>query len=375
MNKNNKTMKHNLIHTAALFLMLGMTATACTEDSPVTNPRQADAEIEPVAEYGDFARGADVSWITQMESEGLTFKNKAGEQAEVMQILRDDCGVDAIRLRVWVNPAEGWNNISDVLVKARRAHALGQRLMIDFHFSDTWADPGHQSTPAAWADYSLDQLKQAVAGHVTEMLAQLNTYGIEPEWVQIGNETTGGMLYPTGEIAPEGVESATNKANLVALINAGYDATKAVFPRAKVIIHLDSGDNLWRYTRMFNILRDGGARYDIIGMSLYPDETNYETLTSQVLSNVQTLYSTYGKPVIICEVGMLWTLASECKTVISTLIQSQQAQDGKLQGIFYWEPQTPTYGYNNGYKKGCFDEAGSPTEALDAFLEEEAEEL
>ena len=161
------------------FVTLSCVQASCTQESPITNPKQADNTIE--IERGTFAKGADVSWLTQMESEGLTFTNKKGVATECMKLLKEDCGVNSIRLRVWVNPAEGWNNISDVLVKARRANALGLRLMIDFHFSDTWADPGHQDIPAAWAKYSLSEAKTAIAAHVTEMLSLLKQYSIEPE--------------------------------------------------------------------------------------------------------------------------------------------------------------------------------------------------
>jgi len=96
------------------------------------------------------------------------------------------------------NPASGWNNADDVLVKARRAAALGLRVMIDFHFSDSWADPGQQTVPAAWAGYDLPQMKTAVAAHVTSVLTKLKSFGITPEWVQVGNETRTGMLWPLG---------------------------------------------------------------------------------------------------------------------------------------------------------------------------------
>ena len=115
---------------------------SCSEDGPVTNPRQEDTS-NIVKEIG-FARGADVSWLTQMESEGRKFYTPGDDRQEMecMQLLRDYCGVNSIRLRVWVNPKDGWNNIDDVVLKARRAENLGLRTMIDFHFSDTWADPG-----------------------------------------------------------------------------------------------------------------------------------------------------------------------------------------------------------------------------------------
>lgn len=327
--------------------------TSCSQESPVTEPRQQEI---PTTEVGTFAKGADVSWLTQMESEGLTFSNKAGVATECMKLLRDDCHVDAIRLRVWVNPTEGWSNTDDVLVKARRAVALGLRVMIDFHFSDTWADPGHQQTPVAWTDYDLAKMKNAVAEHVNTMLSKLKAYNVSPEWVQIGNETRTGMLWPLGSI--------DNGSNYAELTNAGYNAVKAVFPEAKVIIHIDGGDNLALYTRVFDYMKANNGKYDMIGMSLYPENGKSGEYVNKCVSNITSLYNTYGKPVMICEVGMDYDQAEECRDCIAALISKGQAT-GHLEGIFYWEPQAPA-GYNGGYNKGCFNN-GTPTVALDAF--------
>ena len=326
---------------------------SCTQESPVTNPRQQ--EVTP-AQPGTFAKGADVSWLTQMESEGLVFNSKSGAPTECMQLLKEDCNVNAIRLRVWVNPAAGWNNVHDVLVKARRAASLGLRLMIDFHFSDTWADPGHQQTPAAWADYDLAHLKTAVSSHVTEVLGKLKDFNITPEWVQIGNETRGGMLYPLGSIE--------NGSNYAELTNAGYDAVKAVFPEAKVIVHIDSGNNLNLFTYVFDYLKNRGGKYDIIGMSMYPETGKSADYVNKCVSNISSLYTKYGKPVMVCEIGMDYDQAEECRTCIASLI-AKGRETGHLEGVFYWEPQAPA-GYNEGYGKGCFVN-GTPTVALDAF--------
>jgi len=328
---------------------------ACTEDSPITNPRQQ--EVVPM-ERGTFAKGADVSWLTQLESEGETFSNSAGVATECMTLLKDECGVNSIRLRVWVNPASGWSNADDVLAKARRAAALGLRLMIDFHFSDTWADPANQTTPAAWADYDLAAMKTAVANHVSSMLTKLQQFGIEPEWVQIGNETRTGMLWPRGKIG--------GNANYAELTNAGYDAVKTIFPDCQVVVHLDSGDNLGLYTYLFDYMKAHGGKYDVIGMSLYPEVDNYKTMVSSCVSNISKLYSAYGKHVIVCEIGMNYQEAEACRDCIASLMQQGQAT-GYLDGIFYWEPEAPA-GYNEGYDKGCFD-GGQPTVALDAFKE------
>lgn len=349
----------------SVFAVAGAMLTAsCTEDSPITNPPvdKTPQEIDRTT----FAKGADVSWLTQMESEGYTFYNSNRVETECMQLLRDECGVNSIRLRVWVNPEEqeamkevkGWCNIDDVLVKARRANDLGLRLMIDFHFSDTWADPAKQETPAAWAALDLAGLKEAMSAHVTEMLGKLNAYGIEPEWVQIGNETRGGFMYPLG--------SVSNPENFTELVNTGYDAVKAIFPDAKVIIHLDSGNRLDLYTRVFGVLAANGGKYDMIGMSLYPDPASWQTAVDALMSNVETLVGTYGKPVMVCEIGMIYSEAAAANAMMTDLKAKCEA-NGNVEGIFYWEPQAPA-GYNDGYDKGCFVD-GTPTEALDCFKE------
>lgn len=178
------------LHYLFISLLLFNSLTACSDDDnkPGTPPVPPD--------MSGFAKGADVSWITQMEKANVKFYNAQGREMECMRLLRD-LGMNTVRLRVWVDPADGWCNKADLLVKAYRAHNLGMRLMIDFHYSDVWADPGSQTKPAAWENLSFDELKTAVADHTTEILTALKNQGITPEWVQVGNETGNGMLWPT----------------------------------------------------------------------------------------------------------------------------------------------------------------------------------
>lgn len=350
-------MKMTTIITA-LALTASVFCSSCSEDSPVTNPRQENTVIE---KESGFARGADVSWLTQMEAEGRKFytPGEDRQEKECMELLRDHCGVNSIRLRVWVNPKDGWNNIDDVVLKARRAENLGLRTMIDFHFSDTWADPGHQEMPEAWKSLSFDDLKAALAAHVTETLTAIKDAGVTPEWVQVGNETTPGMMLPVGSIED-------NPSQYTALNNSGYDAVKSVFPDAKVIVHLDGGNNQWAYDRMFDALENNGGKYDMIGMSLYPywaeqqgEIGGWKKVADDCIANVNHLKQKYGKPVMICEIGMPYDQAETCKELITKMMNTE------VDGIFYWEPQAPN-GYNDGYNLGCFDN-DAPTVALDAF--------
>lgn len=303
-----------------------------------------------------FAKGADVSWVSQMEEAGVKFYDADGNETECMQLMQA-LGMNAIRLRVWVNPPDDWCNKADLLTKARRAHELGMRLMIDFHYSDVWADPGHQTKPAAWEGLTFDSLKAAVTAHTTDILAALKASGITPEWVQVGNETGNGMIWPDGK-------ASENMAQYAALNNAGYDAVKSIFPESLVIVHLQGGQDKELYRWLFDGLKNHGGKWDIIGMSLYPPIDNWESELDSCIDNIGEVTERYGTDVMICETGMPWDKATVSKAFLSALFARTKKLDNVL-GIFYWEPES--YNQWNDYRLGAFDSSGKPTEALDAF--------
>lgn len=337
------------------YLLLGACCMACAEVNPTYTPPQ-DTAPEP-ADRTAFAKGADISWTTRMEHEGVLFYNAAGVETECTALMKQ-IGMNAIRLRVWVDPAEGWNNKGDVVAKALRARDLGLRLMIDFHYSDMWADPASQTTPAAWAAYDIAQLTAAVAAHTTDVLSTLKNYGIDVEWVQVGNETSDGMLWPLGRCSE-------NPQNYAALNDAGYDAVKAVYPEAKVIVHLHNGNGYELYQWLFGELKRYDAKYDLVGMSLYPG-TAWQASAAACVENISKVRAAFGCNVMICEVGMPWDDAPTAKAMLSYLLTQSKAT-GYCDGVFYWEPEAPA-GYNGGYLLGAFAD-GKPTEALDAFKE------
>lgn len=314
--------------------------------------------IVPPTTNSAFAKGADVSWVTQMESSGKKFYNSAGTEQDLFVILKN-LGMNTIRLRVWVNPAGGWNNAADVLAKAQRAKAQGMRIMINFHYSDSWADPGKQTKPVAWAAQDIAALKTSVTNHTTSVLNTLKTNGISPEWVQVGNETNDGMLWPEGK-------ASASMANFAQLVNAGYDAVKSVFVDAKVIVHISNGwdNSLFRW--MFDGLKANGARYDMIGMSLYPTAANWQNINNQALANMNDMVARYNKEVMVLEVGMSWDNPGAANSFLTDLITKTKAvSSNKGTGVLYWEPQA--YGNWQGYTLGAFDNTGKPTTALDAF--------
>jgi arabinogalactan endo-1,4-beta-galactosidase len=305
-----------------------------------------------------FAKGADISWLTEMEAAGKKFYNSAGTEQECTALLKS-LGMNTIRLRVWVNPSPAWNNTADMVAKAIRAKNLGLRIMIDFHYSDTWADPGHQTKPAAWAAQDFATLKNSLSSHTTAVLTELKNNSITPEWVQVGNETNDGMLWPDGK-------ASTNMSNFAQLVNAGYDAVKAIFPSAKVIVHVSNGYDNSLFRWLFDGLKNNGGKWDVTGMSLYPDPSNWSVMNANCLNNMNDVVTRYSKEVMVVEVGMSWDQAAACKSFLNDLIdKTKSVSGGKGLGVLYWEPEC--YPNWNGYTLGAFDNSGKPTVALNAF--------
>ena len=335
------------------YLFILITIAGCSKSGSGVSPTPT-----PTPTPSTFAKGADISWLTEMETSGKKFYNSSGAETECMQLLKS-IGTNTIRLRVWVNPTGSYNNKADVVAKAVRAKKLGMRIMIDFHYSDTWADPGHQTKPAAWTGQDIATLKISLATHTTDVLNALKTAGVTPEWVQVGNETNDGMLWPEGK-------ASSNMANFAQLINAGYDAVKSVFPSVKVIVHVSNGYDNSLFRWMFDGLKANGGKWDVIGMSLYPTAANWATLNSQCLSNMNDMVARYGKEVMIVEVGMSWDQATAAKSFLDDLIVKTVSVTGsKGLGVLYWEPEA--YNSWQGYTLGAFDNSGKPTAALNAF--------
>ena len=338
------------------------------------------------AQSTTFARGADISWCTEMEADGQKFYNADGIETDIFALMKE-IGMSAIRLRVWVNPTKygygAWCDKADVIAKAKRAHAQGLDLMIDFHYSDFFADPDRQDTPLEWKDYDLEQLKTAVADHTKDVLQALKDEGIEPKWVQVGNETNGGMMWENGQIDWNKTGKA-RYANYVSLSNAGYDAVKEILPDAYVIVHIADAFNAADYQGWFyKEFQEAGGKFDMIGLSHYPDWTDWDSDKSDAASNknaansVKTLGDLFNVPVMIVETGFSSYDPTKGAEVMTDLFRLTKDLP-QCAGIFYWEPETdgewkPAY-YDtlgwNAYEMGAFTTDGKPTIILDAFKDE-----
>ncbi len=326
----------------------------------------AAAQVVASSAAPAFAKGADVGWLQQMETTGYVFYNAQGVAQDCFAILKAH-GINSIRLRVFVNPsddkASGHCSPAEVTAMAKRAANLGFRVMIDFHYSDTWADPGKQAKPAAWAAHPFAQLLTDVYDHTFSTMTMLKAAGVTPEWVQVGNEIPGGMLWPEG--------STKNPAQLAQLITKGYDAVKAVSPTSKVIVHLDRGNDNAMYRSFFDTLTSNGGKFDVIGMSYYPYwlKQDYTASIANLRANLLDMVTRYpGKEVVVAEVGGDYT---QVQNTYDMLVATQQAVRAVPQhkglGVFYWEPEGAKSWSH--YQLSAWGDDGRPTPALKAFLD------
>lgn len=312
---------------------------------------------------GEFWLGADISGTTADEARGRRTLNAAGDTVETTRLMRD-YGMDAVRLRVWVEPADGFCSPRDVLRLALRAKALDMPVMVDFHYSDWWADPGKQNIPAAWRGLDYGAMKDSLAAHTRSTLRLLRDAGVDVRWVQVGNETTNGFLWDMGR-APEHMEQYAG------LTTAGYDAVKEVYPDAQVIVHLDNGFDRELYDCMFDGLAAAGGKWDTIGMSVYPywaveggREPDAASTLRDALANIRHLKRKYGCDVMIAETGVDAGRPAEGKEFMDALIRgAMEETDGACTGVFYWAPEANA---EDAYKLGAFSH-DRPTAIMDAF--------
>ncbi len=319
----------------------------------------------------DFVKGADVGFLTGQERHGVKFHDRNGRERECLELLKNDYQMSAIRMRVWVNPRGGSCDKNELLAMARRVKALGMQLMVDFHYSDSWADPAKQPIPKAWEGHSYKQMKRDLAQHTIEVLTLLKENDIEPRWVQVGNETANGLLWPMGHIEK-------NPKQYAGFIRAGYDAVKKVFPKAIVIVHLDRGHKQSLYDWNLDIVRKYGGRWDMIGMSLYPywameghPELKADDIITDCMSNIRHVSEKYKCDVMIVETGFEVDeqhpekMEEGRRQLTRVIKEARSMTNGHCRGVFYWEPQC----LPGGYKLGAFDHNAAPTAIMEAFVE------
>jgi arabinogalactan endo-1,4-beta-galactosidase len=264
----------------AIFIML-LATTACKKQAQVTVGETSPAT--PLA-----VRSADLSFLPAIEAENTIFYNRAGQAENMLQTLKAS-GVNMIRIRLWNNPATSTSSFAEVKAFAARIHAMGLKVWLCLHYSDTWADPGNQQPPAAWQGLSFAALKDSVFAFTKKAMAD-----IQPELVQIGNEINPGLLLPYGDIS-------LHEAQSLDLLSTGCRAARAVNPAAKIMIHYAGINGTgWFFSKLRNL------DYDIAGISYYPiwHGKNLDDLKS----TLQSLRQNFNKETLVAETAYPFTL-------------------------------------------------------------------
>ncbi|MEH0448529.1 arabinogalactan endo-1,4-beta-galactosidase [Streptomyces sp. B21-102] len=307
---------------------------------------------------GLAVKGSDVSSLVKSEALGGVYRNSSGTAQDALALLRN-AGQNYARLKVWVNPADGYNNKARVLTAAKRVKARGMKLLVDFHYSDTWADPGAQTVPSAWAGHSYSQLKTDVYQHTYDVLNALKAQGTAADMVQVGNEINGGMLWSAG--------STDNWSQLAGLLNSGYSAVKAVGSATPVALHLAKGGDLAGTRWWFDNAVSHGVKFDVIGLSYYG---YWHGTLADFQTTLDDAAARYAKPVYVAETAYPFRLDSEDphENIIdlpSELVSGYPASvsgqtrwmndvasiveavpNGRGLGVFYWESTWTAVGGN-----------------------------
>ena len=320
----------------------------------------------PAKRHMKFVKGMDLSTLLELERCGAKYYDN-GEERDLLAIMKS-YDVDPIRIRLWNDPwsetgesyGAGENDLKTSLEIAKRVTAAGFGVLLNFHYSDFWADPGKQIKPKAWADYGVKELEQAVYDYTLESMRTFLDAGVNITMVQVGNELSNGLLWPEGKVP--------NYDNIATFVNAGIRAVRKADAAIPVMIHLDNGGNNALYREWFDNFTKRGEDFEIIGLSYYPF---WHGSLQMLNDNMNDIAERYGKDLVIAEVSMGYTmedyknyekLSDEERKGYATrpalvekieypmtkqgqydfmedfLNRISHIKGGKGKGFFYWEP-------------------------------------
>lgn len=342
----------------AVCLSCGLAASAFAADAVKTRPFNAMP--------ADFIKGADISTLLEAEQHGAKFYNQNGQQQDAIAILKAN-GVNTVRLRLWVDPQDadgntyggGSNNLENTIALAKRVKAQGLKLLLDFHYSDFWTDPGKQFKPKAWEKMDYLQLKTAIHDYTRDTIARFKKEGVLPDMVQIGNEINGGMLWPEGKSWGQGGGEFDRLAGLLTAAIGGLKENLTDGEQVKVMLHLAEGTKNDTFRWWFDEITRRNVPFDIIGLSMY---TYWNGPISALKANMDDISKRYNKDVIVVEAAYGYTL-DNCDNAENSF-QAKEEKDGgypgtvqgqydyihdlmqavidvpdqRGKGIFYWEP-------------------------------------
>jgi arabinogalactan endo-1,4-beta-galactosidase len=293
----------------------------------------------PFACAADYAIGADLSFLKQAEDRGTQFKDN-GKPMPGLEIFKNH-GYNWIRLRLFHTPTDLPNGLEYTIAAAAAAKKLGYKFLLDYHYSDTWADPGKQFLPKAWEGMTHAQLVDAVFAYTRDTIVRFREAGVMPDMVQIGNEITNGMLWPDGRLP----QNWDNYAGLTKAGIAGVAAGTGNLPRPRIMIHIDKGGDKLKTKAFFDKLNTYGVDYDVIGQSYYPW---WHGSLNDLHENLVFMANEYRKDIIVVEAAYNWTPGEYTKKP-GPFEESPEGQRAFLDELNRMVLSTP-----NGLGKGVF---------------------
>ena len=392
-NNQSRFTRYAWIYTGISTCVMWLLAIGCASTGPTTA-----SSVRP----SPFYLGADISTLSQVEAQGGVYLD--GDQPGDALTIFMKHGWTCFRLRIWVDPRNGVNGLEYTTRLAKRIKDAGGTLMIDFHYSDWWADPQKQNKPAAWASLDFDSLVQQVETYTAHVVGTLKEAGATPDFVQIGNEITGGTLWPDAQVKvplstvkvfsgdvvvitpPEPYDDAKQWDHLIRVLKAASEGVRSATTPAdhvRIIVHIDCGGD-WPVTRWyFDHLTSAGVDFDIIGQSFYP---NWHGTMANLRDNLRETINRYHKDVMIVETAyparsvklapaaeknMIWPMTPEGqKQFLTDLISTvRAAPEGRGTGVIYWHPEA-TYVTNAVGRtwgpdaNSLFDAKGHPLPAM-----------
>ena len=348
------------------------------EKGPMKKP-----DVETALPIISFYKGMDISSLPEKEEKGFRFRDTDGSDIDPLDLLIKN-NVNSVRLRIWNDPKQfpesgGYCDLEHTLKLARRIKDKGLQFMLDFHYSDYWADPGQQRKPAEWADYDLERLSCAVYLYTHDVLIELSKIDALPDMVQIGNEIRSGMLFPEGAVPDYN--------SLALLVNSGIRAVRDISEDIEIMIHLDQGGRFYMLREWFDAMFAAGMeKIDSIGISYY---SFWHGTFKDLKDSITQLTDRYDLPVFVVETAHPWrhcehehvskemmTMAGfpagveeQKKSLLLTMQVTAQAAMPKKTGVFYWEPLCiPDNGFGTWDENmGMLDTTGKALASFEAF--------
>ncbi len=347
-----------------------------------------------IAHADPFYMGGDVSLLPFIESRGGTFRD--GGTSKPLDQIMVERGSNLFRLRLFVNPNPSYTatngaiqDLSSTIALATRLKASGAKILLDYHYSDSWADPGQQNKPAAWSALSFDALKTTLRGYTRDSLIAFRDAGVMPEMVQVGNEVTNGMLWSSGQVVYTGSTSTQNQSwrNFGDLLNsaiAGVRDVDATVPgqHTTITIHADGGSVAGRAAYYYNKLTTTAlvppSSYEVLGLSFYPTATD---ALSNLQSNLNFIANSTPVKAMVLEANQPWKGSANGSQWASTATGQRDywiavrdavknLPSDKGLGALWWYPeaiQVPGTTIWQGGRIALFDDSGG--DSLPALAE------